>query len=159
VGDDDLQKEIRGRLQQDYNITMGKFTNTTGNSRCTLAVSGNGWAGATAMRSLFSGSCTLFVNDTYIYYEDYTRDFGEIYFPFLKPNEDVVVVDYDNIAQAARTLNAKQDKEMEICKNGLRFAKRYLGWIAHLMSLNCWLRITMNMLARMSDCVFAFASG
>ncbi len=127
-GDEALQKEMRERLQQDYNITMGEITkNTTGNSRYGLAVSGNGWAGATAMRSLLSGSCTLFVNDTSIDYEGYTRDLGEIYFPLLKPDQDVVVVDYDNIAQAARTLNANPDKARDIAENGLRFAKRFLG--------------------------------
>mmetsp|Transcript_6208 Transcript_6208/g.7083 ORF Transcript_6208/g.7083 Transcript_6208/m.7083 type:complete len:131 (+) Transcript_6208:892-1284(+) len=92
-----------------------------------LAVSGNGWAGATAMRSFLSGSCTLFVNDNSTDYEGYTRDLGGIYFPYLKPWKHYVPVEYNMIASIARSLNANPEKLFQITQAGFRFTEMFLG--------------------------------
>ena len=107
---------------------MGKFVDSASiQSRYSLSVSGNGWAGATTIKSLVSGSCMLFVNDNSTDYEGYTRNLGEIYFPLMKPGEDFVMVEYDTIAPMVRTLNADPEKAKRISEAGLKFYKKFLG--------------------------------
>ncbi len=120
--------EIREALRREYNITMGEWSEQGSvQSRYALAVSGNGWAGATFMRALLSGSCVLFINDNSTDYEGFSRDLGEIYFPFLEEGKDFVQVDYNTIAQTVRELNASPERAYNISQAGLKFAKKYLG--------------------------------
>lgn len=127
--DENATAHIANTLLREYNITMGSYESAQGgSSRYMLAVSGNGWAGATLMRGLQSGGAVnLFVEDKTIDYEGYSREMGELYFAFLKKDEDVVMVDYDTIAATARKLNTDPVKAKEIGLNGVRFAKKYLG--------------------------------
>ena len=123
-----LVTEIKETLQREYNITLGGFVKADAvQSRYVLGVSGNGWAGATVMRALLSGSCMLFVNDNSTDYENITRDLGEIYFPLMKKDQDYVQVDYDNIADTARKLNRNPEKARQISEAGFQFAKKFLG--------------------------------
>ena len=93
-----LVTDIKESLKRDYNITMGKFVDSASvQSRYSLSVSGNDWAGATTMKSLLSGSCMFFVNDNSTDYEGYTRNLGEIYFPLMKSGEDFFMVEYDTM--------------------------------------------------------------
>ena len=135
-----LVTEITEMLLREYNITVGKYVKAdAAQSRYVLGVSGNGWAGATTMRALLSGSCMLFVNDNSTDYENITRDLGEIYFPLLKKDRDFVLVGYDNIADTARKLNANPEKARQISEAGFQFAKKFLG-------MNCALDV-LEMLA------------
>ncbi len=123
-----LATEIREALGREYNITMVEWSEQGSvQSRYALAVSGNGWAGATFMRALLSGSCVLFVNDNSTDYEGFSRDLGEIYFPLLEEGKDFVQVDYNTIAQTVRELNAVPERAYNISQAGLKFAKKYLG--------------------------------
>jgi hypothetical protein len=123
-----LVSKIRKSLKREHNISMETWTKSNSvQSRYVLAVSGNGWAGATAMRSLLSGACTLFVHDNSTDYEGYTRDLGEIYFPLMKSGRDFVPVDYDSIAHSARALNANPEEGRQISDAGFRFAEKFLG--------------------------------
>lgn len=139
---DAQHKLIQETLFEVYNITVGdrpeKFSWT--DSQYVLAVSGNGWAGATMYQSMMSGGCTLFVEDKSIDDEGITRELGEIYFPLLRPGKDILVSDYDTIASTIRMMNKNPKKASEIAANGAQFAKKFLGWdcAADVIELLAW---------------------
>lgn len=121
-------QKIRQTLQQNFNITMGHWESADdGNATMSLAVAGNGWAGATMMRSLLHGSCTLFVHDTSVDWEGYRRDTGEVYFPWLIPYKHYVPVNYSTIASTARWLNENPGKVSQIARAGYEFSRSHLG--------------------------------
>jgi len=129
-------------LQRDFNITKGEYIEfDVRDYRYLLSVSGNGWAGDTTIKALTGGSCMIFVNDTSIDNEGITRELGEIYFPFLRPGHDMIVVDdYTQIAATARRLNANPKRAQKISENGLRFVKQFLGTecVLDLIELLAW---------------------
>jgi hypothetical protein len=121
---------FRKILAEDYNISVvgkvpGKITDS---SQYVLAVSGNGWAGNTMMRSIMSGACTIFIKDTTMDYEGMTRDLGEVYFPLLQPGKHIVEIqDYYELADTIRRLNKDKELVRKIAEAALEFSKQHLG--------------------------------
>jgi len=121
------EREIRDLFQRKYKLSFGKVVHNSGNSRMTLAAPGNGWAGSTMMNAMVHGPALLYLVDSSLDREKYTKDLGEIYFPFMKPGQDYLPVDYDTIATEARSLNANPSKAFSLYRARSLFAKKFLG--------------------------------
>lgn len=126
--DDQLDPALRSFLLENFNISMGKWQKVDlTKSRYAVSVVGNGWPGATSMGALLSGSCMLAVQDNSTDPEGFSRSYGEIYFPFLRPWYHYVPVTYETLASTARKLNMDSGNAFQISRNSIIFAKKYLG--------------------------------